>query len=119
MLEGERHSAGGVFAQLMRRLEAEQERWFLWMPVLLGLGIGFYVSLPAEPHMLTALAPLAAMLALTVAAPRRTGVTLVLTALTAAAVGFALAKLRVEWVRAGSGQADVIGRGAWLRGARR
>ena len=70
------------------------------MPVLLGLGIGFYFSLPAEPHILTALAPLAAMLALTVAAPRRTGVLLVLTALTAAAVGFALAKLRVEWVRA-------------------
>ena len=100
MLEGERHSAGGVFAPLMRRLEAEQERWFLWMPVLIGLGIGFYFSLPAEPHILTALAPLAAMLALSVAAPRRTGVLLVLTALTAAAVGFAPAKLRVEWVRA-------------------
>jgi competence protein ComEC len=34
------------------------------------------------------------------AAPRRTGVMLVLAALSAAAVGFALAKLRVEWVRA-------------------
>jgi len=100
MLEGERHSAGGVFAPLRRRLEAEQERWFLWMPVLLGLGIGFYFSLPTEPHILTALAPLAAMLALTVAAPRRTSVVLVLTALAAVAVGFALAKLRVEWVRA-------------------
>ncbi len=84
----------------MRRLEAEQERWFLWMPVLLGLGIGLYFSLPAEPHVLTALAPLAIVLALLPAAPRRMGVMLALTALAAASVGFALAKLRVEWVRA-------------------
>ena len=84
----------------MRRLEAEQERWFLWVPVFLGLGIGFYFSLSSEPVMLTGLAPLAAMLALLPAAPRRVGVTLALTALTVAAAGFALAKLRVEWVRA-------------------
>ena len=84
----------------MRRLEAEQERWFLWMPVLLGLGIGLYFSLPSEPHVLTALAPLAIVLALLPAAPRRMGVMLALTALAAASVGFALAKLRDEWVRA-------------------
>ncbi len=100
MLEGEPRASTGAFAPLMRRLEAEQERWFLWMPVLLGLGIGLYFSLPSEPHILTALAPLAVMLALTFAAPRRLGVMLALTALTATAVGFALAKLRVEWVRA-------------------
>jgi competence protein ComEC len=86
----------GVFAPLMRRLEAEQERWFVWMPVLLGLGIGLYFSLPSEPHVLTALAPLAIVLALLPAAPRRMGIMLALTALTAASVGFALAKLRVE-----------------------
>ena len=64
MLDGERHAPAASLAPLMRRLEAEQERWFLWMPVLLGLGIGLYFSLPAEPHILTALAPVAAMLAL-------------------------------------------------------
>lgn len=70
------------------------------MPVFLGLGIGFYFSRPSEPNIVTGLAPLAAMLALLPAAPRRVGVTLALTALTVAAAGFALAKLRVEWVRA-------------------
>ena len=71
------------------------------MPVLLGLGIGLYFSLPSEPHVLTALAPpLAIVLALLPAAPRRMGVMLALTALAAASVGFALAKLRDEWVRA-------------------
>ena len=100
MLESEPRARAGVFAPLMRWLEAEQERWFLWVPVFLGLGIGFYFSLPSEPNIVTGLAPLAAMLALLPAAPRRVGVTLALTALTVAAAGFALAKLRVEWVRA-------------------
>ena len=100
MLESEPRARAGVFAPLMRRLEAEQERWFLWVPVFLGLGIGFYFSLPSEPNIVTGLAPLAAMLALLPAAPRRVGVTLALTALSVAAAGFALAKLHVEWVRA-------------------
>ena len=117
MLEGERHSAGGVFAPLRRRLEAEQERWFLWMPVLLGLGIGFYFSLPTEPHILTALAPLAAMLAHCRRAPaheRGAGADRV--GRGGGGVRSRQATRRVG-ARAGSGQADVIGRGARLRGA--
>jgi len=31
---------GGALTPLVRRLEAEQERWFCWLPVLLGCGIG-------------------------------------------------------------------------------
>ncbi len=30
-------------------LERERERWVLWLPVFLGLGIGFYFALPEEP----------------------------------------------------------------------
>ena len=100
MLEREPHAAARAFAPLVRRLEAEQERWFLWMPVLLGLGVGLYFALPAEPHVLTALAPLAVALALLPVAPRHTVAMLAMSAFTAMAVGFALAKLRVEWVRA-------------------
>jgi hypothetical protein len=36
-------------------LEAEQERWFLWVPVLLGSGIGIYFALPSEPYIMPAL----------------------------------------------------------------
>lgn len=30
---------------------AEQERWFLWLPVLFGCGIGGYFLLPVEPSL--------------------------------------------------------------------
>ena len=33
-------------------LLAERERWFLWLPALLGGGIGAYFLLPAEPPLL-------------------------------------------------------------------
>jgi competence protein ComEC len=120
MIEGERHSAGRVFAPLMRRLEAEQERWFLWMQVLLGLGIGFYFSLPAEPHILTALAPTSrdarAHGRRTPTHGRDAGADRV--DRDSGGVRSRQATRRVG-ARAGSGQADVVGRGARLRGARR
>ncbi|WP_119418386.1 ComEC/Rec2 family competence protein [Desertibaculum subflavum] len=34
---------------LAERLAAERERWALWMPVAIGLGIGLYFALPSEP----------------------------------------------------------------------
>ena len=69
---------------------------------MLGCGIAVYFSLPSEPSLLAAL----------LAADRHAGVArggrrrarrsprLLIAALLAAALGFALAKLRVEWVRA-------------------
>lgn len=33
---------------LKAQFEGEQNRWFLWMPVLFGIGIGTYFLLPAE-----------------------------------------------------------------------
>lgn len=35
--------------EVAQRLAAERERWILWTPVLLGVGIGLYFSLRAEP----------------------------------------------------------------------
>lgn len=81
-------------------LEAEQERWFFWVPVLLGLGIGAYFALPFEPHLLTAVAPLGIALALRLVAPRHALLGVLTGALVAVTAGFALAKVRVEWVRA-------------------
>ena len=99
-LQDELQEKGWLLAPLRRRLEAEQERWFLWLPVLLGIGIGLYFSLAEEPHLLTALALVAAAIVLRVAAPRRTLLVLAANALLAVTLGFALAKVRVEWVRA-------------------
>lgn len=40
-----------VFIWLYRSLMADRERWPLWMPVLLGCGIGLYFTLPVEPPL--------------------------------------------------------------------
>lgn len=36
---------------LLKNLEAERERWFLWLPVLFATGIGIYFVLPFEPSI--------------------------------------------------------------------
>jgi competence protein ComEC len=36
---------------LNQQLDAEQSRWFLWLPVAFGLGIASYFALPFEPVM--------------------------------------------------------------------
>jgi len=99
-MESEAPGKRRAFEPLLSRLEAEQERWVFWVPVLLGVGIGLYFSLPSEPPLLTALAALAAALTLRAVAPRRTLLIVALNAILAVTLGFALAKLRVEWVRA-------------------
>lgn len=39
-------------------IQAEEGRWILWLPVLLGMGIGFYFALPVEPSLWVGLATL-------------------------------------------------------------
>ena len=97
-------AAGRLLAGVARQLEAEQERWFLWLPVLFGGGIALYFALPVEPLILVAPMPAVAALALYLAGPRaglggRLG-GLVTAALLAVALGVAAAKLRTEAVRA-------------------
>jgi len=49
-------------------LNAERDRWPLWLPVMLGAGSGLYFALPFEPDPLWGWAALAAGLALAAAA---------------------------------------------------
>ncbi len=91
----------GPLAGLARQLESEQERWFAWLPVLIGCGIGAYFALPGEPTLLLALAPFLAMLAVRAAdVGSATLARLIVAALLAASFGLALAKLRVEAIAA-------------------
>ena len=54
---------GQFFAAALGALEREQDRWFLWAPVLLGCGIACYFSLTFEPAPLAAAGTLYGVLA--------------------------------------------------------
>ncbi len=94
--------AARILAGLRRQAQADRLRWPLWLPVALGAGVGLYFSLPFEPAWPWAMA--AAGLALASAAGAaslqnaifRMGLALV----AAASLGFGVAKLRTEIVRA-------------------
>ncbi|HPG88798.1 MAG TPA: ComEC/Rec2 family competence protein [Hyphomicrobium sp.] len=92
--------SGTLHAHFSRDLERNRQRFFLWSPVALGSGIALYFTLRSEPELWLALLPLAAALVLRLMVRRGTLQAAVMAALVLAAAGFALAKLRVEWVRA-------------------
>jgi competence protein ComEC len=79
---------------------AERERWPLWLPVLMGIGIGVYFWLPVEPPRWLGAALLAAALALGVAAWRGERVLVVPTILFTVALGFAAAQFQSALVAA-------------------
>lgn len=91
---------GQLFAAALGALEHEQDRWFLWAPVLLGCGIAVYFALTVEP------APLATAGALLLAAivrwRWREGSVAAIAggAMFAAVLGFALAQGRALMVAA-------------------
>jgi hypothetical protein len=89
-----------LLGAVARCLEAEQERWFLWLPVMFGGGIAFYFLLPVEPWAVAATLPAVAALAVHLALGRGGLVALATAALLAVALGMAAGKLRTEAMRA-------------------
>jgi len=87
-------------AAFVEALEAEQERWFLWLPVFFGAGIAAYFQLPSEPQLLLAVAPVPIALVLSLLWRRGSLAVIVTGALLASAMGFALAKIRTDLVAA-------------------
>ncbi len=91
---------GQLFAAALGALEREQDRWFLWAPVLLGCGIAAYFALTFEP------APLATAGAITLAAIVRwrwregSMAAIAGGAIFAIVLGFALAQARAHFVAA-------------------
>jgi competence protein ComEC len=84
----------------VRLLEAERDRWFLWLPVLFAGGIALYMGLATEPPFAAAVMPAVAAIALHYAIRRGWLAIPVTLALAAVAMGFAVAKLKTEWVEA-------------------
>ena len=95
-----RGAAAQPFAWIARNLEAEQERWFLWLPVMFGTGIALYFLLPVEPGLLAATLPAVAALVVHLTFGRSGLPALATAALLAAALGMAAGKLRTEATRA-------------------
>jgi competence protein ComEC len=90
--------AGGVPANLLHRLAAqfvaERERWPLWLPVFLGIGIGAYFWLAAEPAPALGASLLAASAAFVAFAWRQQRDATLALILFAIALGFAAAQLQ-------------------------
>ena len=93
-------SAGKLAAGLAARLEAERDRWALWIPAGFAAGIGCYFALDREPAAW--LGALVLGLAVTAAAlgRRRPGVLLAGLAFAVFSAGFAAAQLRTASVAA-------------------
>jgi len=80
-------------------LFADQDRWFLWVPALIALGIAGFFALPFEPSVpgVLVMGGIAAAGLLLVRRPKLFVVGLALACL---GFGFTLAKLRTVWVAA-------------------
>ena len=82
---------------MARNLEAEQERWFLWLPVMFGGGIALYFLLPVEPWTRCRPAAGGGGAGRASRLPRGSGLAALATAaLLAVALGVAAGKLRTE-----------------------
>ena len=94
--------AGGFVAVrwLGAAIAAEHERWPLWLPVLLGAGIGLYFWLPAEPPAWLGAALLAFAALIAARAWRRESGLFAAAALLSLALGFAAAQLQANLVAA-------------------
>jgi len=78
------------------QLDAEQGRWFLWLPVFFGAGIGVYFELLEEPPFSLSLGLFIAALALRSMARANLFAFLVTSILLCMSAGFFAAKLRTD-----------------------
>src|SRR5215468_4751684 len=79
---------------------AERERWALWLPVFVGVGVGIYFWLTFEPPLWLGAFVVALTAPVAVVAYRRQSGTIPALAATAVAVGFAAAAFQAWWVAA-------------------
>jgi competence protein ComEC len=97
-----------LFAPLARRVygglggvfEAERDRWLIWVPVLLGLGVAIYFLLPREPHLSSGFMLFALSVALSFALRRWPALVRSAAVLAIVAGGFLAAELRTAVVSA-------------------
>lgn len=81
-------------------LEQERDRWFLWLPVCFGSGIGLFFALPNDPPLLIVVTLMMASVVLRQVFRRGTIVPLATAATLCVAAGVLAGILRTEWTRA-------------------
>src|SRR5262245_27023941 len=92
------HVPGRAAAWFVRMLQAERERWALWIPGALAVGVGLYFALPVEPRSWQGVA-LLAVASMAAWFGRRTPYALFpAMAMALVALGFAAAQLRTATV---------------------
>jgi competence protein ComEC len=92
-------AAGTAIRRLWESMADQQDRWPLWVPVFIAVGIAAYFALPVEPPPVVFVLAVGVMIFAGTAAVRGYGRPASLL-LAAALAGFALAKARTEAVRA-------------------
>jgi len=99
-----------LFAGFKSCAVAERARWPLWLPVLLGCGIGLYFALPTEPPLMMSWGAAAAFAGLAAVLRHRhePGRAILAAGLCALALGMGLAGLRT-WVVAAPVLSEEIG----------
>ncbi len=91
----------GIFAAgLAARLEAERDRWALWIPVGFATGVGGYFALEREPAAWLGAVVLGLAVATGLLGRRRSGLLLACLALAVVSAGFAAAQFRTASVAA-------------------
>ena len=88
------------WARLADTASAERDRWLLWLPVAVAVGIALYYALPVEPALWPAVAVFIGTSLLAWLVRRWTAFALLAVAIAAGAAGFAAAKLRTLAVEA-------------------
>ena len=92
--------AGAAWRSAAATLLAERERWALWLPVALGLGVVLYFALPFEPSVWLGPTWVVLAIAVGIALRMRTGGVLLALVLAVSGLGFAAAQVRTAMVAA-------------------
>jgi competence protein ComEC len=93
-------SVGRLATGLAARLEAERDRWALWLPVGFATGVGGYFGLDREPAAWLGVVVLSLAVATAVLGRRRSGILLACLTLAVVSAGFTAAQFRTASVAA-------------------
>ena len=91
---------GWAGSAIAAQLDAEQGRWFLWLPVFFGAGVGAYFELLEEPPFSLSLGLFVAALGLRMLARSNLFAFLIASVLLCMSAGFFAAKVRTDFMSA-------------------